>query len=240
VLQSALQRELRSDEFETGEGRTYMYQYTRGWGQIPTTLQPAVGPALSAVEGFGQPVVFRPGERITSTPARKAAILRRAGWKQVNIIVTATNWLGEPMRAARLGAEFKAPGVATVVLSGELVRGGISWRNVWLKPDGWVTFTALIPGQVIPQGTRQYALRDPLKFELIQKSDEMETTATSAAEALVKSGVTGTAEIDFKIKKVGVGLGGEYTQEKGTSKTLTQALSYKISVPSKAFVVNQL
>ena len=232
-----------------------MYKYAReGWGQIPTTLQPrnltpgngyAVGPALGAVDGFGQPrsqvrTVEFPPQVITISPARRAAILRSSGWKQVNISVTVRDFLGAPLRGHKVFAEFKAPGVAAVTEAGDIAGGAISWVNVWLKPEGTVRFLAVHLGRpsVVPEGVIHYRLPDrgPLRFQLTQRFSEVTVTATSSEEAAEKIGAKGSAGIDYKIFKIG----GEISAERGRAMTTTREFSWKIILPQATFDVSQV
>jgi hypothetical protein len=226
-----------------------MYKYGReGWGQIPTTfLTPgnsyAVGPTLSG--SFGQPrsqvrTVEFPPEVITISRARRAAILRRAGWRQVNVSVTARDFLGAPLSGHKLFAEFKAPGVATVTEAGDIAGGAISWVNVWLKPEGTVRFLAVHLGHpsIVPTGVMFYKLPDHglLRFQLTQRFTEVTVTASSSEEAAEKIGATGSAGVDFKIFRIG----GEITGERGRTTTTTRELSWKIILPQAVFDVGQL
>jgi hypothetical protein len=230
-----------------------MYLYKRtGLDEVPTTLPRnltlgssyGLGSVPTAVDGFGQPrsqvkTITFPPQVITISPARKAEILRRGGWKQANIIVTARDYLGEPLRGHKLLAEFKAPGVADVVQGGDISGGAISWVNVWLKPEGTVRFFAVRLGRpsIAPEGVTHYRVPDrgPLRFQLTQRSTEVTVTATSSEEAAVKVGATGSAGIDYKIFKVG----GEVSKERGRTTTTGLEYSWKIILPTAVFDVTQ-
>ncbi len=212
-----------------------MYLYTgEGLGQIPTTA-----------EGFGQPrsqvrTVEFPPHVITISPARRAAILRRAGWKQADILVSVRDYLGAPLMGHRLFAEFKAPGVAAVTQAGNIEGGAISWGNVWLKPEGIVRFLAvrLERPSIVPEGVIHYRLPDrgSLRFQLAQRSTEVAVTARSSEEAAAKVGATGSAGVDFKIFKIG----GEVSTERGRTTTTGLEYSWKIILPTAVFDVIQV
>ncbi|MGH7596275.1 MAG: papain-like cysteine protease family protein [bacterium] len=197
--------------------------------------------ARSATQSFAlDRTIDMPPLVIPISAARRAEILQRGGWKQANIIVTAENFLGEPMQQHKIFAEFKAPGVAPVVEGGDLDGGAVSWQNIWLKPTGTVRFLAVrkdVPS-LVPEGVTHYTVRDraPLRFKLTQQHSEVTVTATTSEEAVEKIGLTGSVGVDFKIFKIG----GEASTERQRSTTTTREFTWKIILPTATFVVNQV
>lgn len=187
-----------------------------------------------------QQVIEFPPEVITVSAREKARILKKAGWKQKNVIVTLKDFRGEPLRGHMVYAQFKAPGVAAVTEGGEVKGGSMIWSNVWLKPEGTVRLLAVRLGTpaVAPEGITFYKLsaRGPLKLEAVQGSKEMTVTAATSEEAATKVGAKGTAGVDFKVFSVG----GEVSTEEERKKGVSLAKTWKIILPTATFKINQI
>jgi N-acetylmuramoyl-L-alanine amidase len=189
----------------------------------------AVGQALQNV----REVTFEP-EVITIPAARRAALLQQAGWRKTDIAVTMKDFLGEPLRGHRVMAEFKAPGVASVVEGGDVTGGAITWANVWLKPAGTVRLMAVRLGTpaLVPQGVAHYQLpaRGPLQLEAVQRSEEVTVTAATSQEAVTKVGAKGSVGVDFKVFEIGGEVSSEAERRAGVARTIT----WKIILPTAA------
>lgn len=184
-------------------------------------------------------ITFEP-EVITISAAEKSKLLKGAGWKQVNVIATIVDFMGEPMRGHRVFAEFKAPGVAPVVEGGDVTGGAMSWSGVWLKPEGTLRLMAVSTGEaaMAPEGVTFYQLpqKGPLKFKAMQKSTEVTVTAKTVEEAAKKVGAKGSIGVDYKIIKIG----GEVSGEEATKKGEELALTWKVILPVAAFELTQV
>lgn len=187
-----------------------------------------------------QQVIEFPPEIITVSAREKERILKKAGWKQKNVIMTLKDFRGEPLRGHMVYAQFKAPGVAAVTEGGEVKGGSMIWSNVWLKPEGTVRLLAVRLGTpaVVPEGIVFYKLsaRSPLKLEAVQGSKEMTVTAATSEEAATKVGAKGTAGVDFKVFSVG----GEVSTEKEKKRGVSLSKTWKVILPTATFKINQI
>ena len=186
-----------------------------------------------------QVVEFEP-EVITISESRRARILRRAGWRQTDVTIIARDFNGEPMIGRRIFAEFSAPGVDSVAEGADIRGGVVNLSNVWVKPSGAVRIMAISLGQarLLPQGVVFYRLpeRGSLRFEATQRAREVTVTAATSQEAARSAGATGSVGIDFKV----VSLGGEVSTESMTSEGRSASRSWKVTIPTSTFDINQV
>jgi hypothetical protein len=198
-----------------------------------------------ALRGFGEAStkvrsIEFPPMTITVPRQKRESILRKAGWVQTNIIVLARDYLGGPFTNHKLLVEFKAPRVATVSEGSDIRGGATTWTNVWLQPEGTVRFLAVSQDRpsIVPEGGSLYKIsgRAPLKFELAQRSREVEISASSSEEAIDKVGAKGTAGIDYKIFKAE----GEISAERERGSTTGRQISWKVILPAAVFDVKQV
>ncbi len=185
-------------------------------------------------------ITFEKPEVITVSAARRASLLKGAGWRQTNIIVTLIDFRGEPMGGMRAFAEFKAPGVAPVTEASDVAGGAVQWSGVWLQPEGTLRLLAVSTGApaTVPQGVTFYRLpeKGPLKFKAVQKSTEVTVSAKNSQEAADKVGVKGTMGVDFEVFKIGGEVSGETSTKTGTEVSLT----WKVVMPTGALEVTQI
>lgn len=179
-----------------------------------------------------EPIVVTPSAR------QRQRILRSAGWRQVNVILTASNFRGEPMSGYMIYGDFRAPGVADQVEGGEITGGSISWSQVWLQPTGTIRILAArigTPG-LAPQGVSHYTLptEGPLRLNAVQQKREVTVTAESSEEAAASVGASGTVGVDFEV----VSLGGEVSTESSRTRGRRISQSWKVILPTSTFEVS--
>mgnify|MGYP000875915458 CR=1 FL=1 len=180
-------------------------------------------------------------EIVISIPeSRRSAILRRAGWKKKEVIITITNFLGEPLIGHQVYAEFNAPGIQPSVHGGPIQGGALMLSDVWLKPFGSLRLMAvhMETPDITPSGIVQYQLpkEGPLRFNAEQQKREITVKAGTNTEAAEKVGAKGTLDIDYKVVKVGGEVSGESSQTQGSS----LETSWTVIMPGSAFKITQL
>ena len=147
------------------------------------------------------------------------------GWRQMNIIVTLTDFDGAPMGGREVILQFKAPGAEVIDAGGSMDGGTITFAGVWLQPEGTVRVVAINKGSpaIVPDGNTNYKLpgSGPLKIKGVQQKKEITVTAKTSEEASEKAGVEGTAGIDYKVVKAEVKGTSEEESKKGSEVTYT-------------------
>jgi hypothetical protein len=185
-------------------------------------------------------VIILPAAIITITREEKARILRKAGWKQINVMIIIRRFDGELMTNHRIFAEFSAPGVERVTAGNDSHGGIVSLSNVWVKPAGSIRLMAvsLNTSRLVPTGAMHYLLprnSNLLRFTASQRFIEVNVTASTSQEAARSIGLTGTAGIDFKIASFGA----ETSVENTTSRSSSVSRSWKITYPTSVFDIAQ-
>ena len=188
--------------------------------------------------GFLQREVIEfPPHEIRIGRHERERILRRAGWRQADVIIILRNFRGEPLSGYAVFASFAAPGVATQHHMTNAEGGVVTWSRIWLKPEGAVTIRALSRGTpaLAPWGVTSYQLpsRGALRLRAEQQKREIEVTATTSQEAATKAGVSGTAGVDFEVVSLGGGVSAEEERRRGR----TVSTRWKVIIPTSTFNV---
>jgi len=197
---------------------------------------PASGQSAQALD---RNITFEP-EVITVSEQRRAQLLQKAGWKQVDISIVIRNFLGRPLDGHKLFAEFQTPRMATVTVTGDVHGGSVSFSKVWLKPEGTVRLMAVSTDRpmVVPTQTIHYRLPEKglVKFEAVQDADPVPVTAQTSQEAAIKVGAKGSAGVDFEVVQFGGEVSAESERKKGTSRSYT----WTVKLPLSTLTVRQL
>lgn len=183
------------------------------------------------------------GDLLTAATAARVKInkeLEKVGMKTADVQIIAVNWDGDPMGGYEALLEFKAPGTPTVALKQEISGGVVSFSKVSLAPSGTLRFMAVSKGKatLLPMGVINYDLSGKaiLKFRATQEFSEIKKRAKSAKEATEKSGLKGTAGIEWKI----VSVGGEISSESESKNVHEEEVEYVIKVAKATFLMAKL
>ena len=182
---------------------------------------------------------FEPME-INVSEARKTQILRRAGWKKANLIITVKDFKGEPLLGHRVFAESQAPKVVPQTEAVDIRGGSAIISDFWIKPKGTLRIMAVSTGKagLVLSGVLHYTLpkNKTLSLDASQKPKVREIVATSVEEAAKKVGAKGSVGVDFEVFSAGGEVSGEDSRKKGTS----VAQKYTIKMPTATLDIKVL
>jgi hypothetical protein len=161
------------------------------------------------------------------------------GLRKVDIQIIARSWNDEPMRGYKIYAEFKAPGVAAVVLAQDIKGGVAQYNDAMVMPTGSVRVMAVSTGKatLAPERTIPFKLPkgDLMVLTADQDHEEYKVRASSVEEASKKSGLKGEAGIDWKIFSAGV----EKTSESETKGSAGVEVEWTVKVGLGSFKLEQ-
>jgi len=135
-----------------------------------------------------------------------------SGACDIDVQFVITDWNGKSFEYATGYVAFESPGLPTIRKNSKLSSNGMSINDVKLRPVGTVSLT-VDPGSAASiEGTTEYSFKPGQKimqFKAVQHVKTHKTKAKSVKEATNKSGLKGTAGVEFKV----VSVGGEVTKE---------------------------
>jgi hypothetical protein len=151
-----------------------------------------------------------------------------AGWRQTDVGISFKNPFGGSMTGYQFMVEFlshdgeKTIGTPTVGDFEPDAAGLILMPNVWLKPGGYVTVTAIpeaggfAEDAGVMSATRDYTLGDgvtAVTFYVRQKGDDITVKAASSRQAAEKAQVSGSAKVSIlKVVELGASGGKEWSE----------------------------
>lgn len=160
---------------------------------------------------------------------------KRHGAREVDMQFVYVDFLGSPMLSHRAYIEIKAPGRDTITLSKPIKGGVVSFKGIEIMPVGSLRIMAVPTGKAahVSSGVTTYKLGS--SKTLTVRSEEMSKiqriSAGSSAQVAKKIGSKLSAEVDYKILKVG----GETYVEGETTTAGNKSISWEVLVPTGAF-----
>ncbi|MEM9820555.1 MAG: hypothetical protein AAF985_05765 [Bacteroidota bacterium] len=188
------------------------------------------------------PVIELEDTVIKVSKSKREKILKKAGWKKANVILTIKNFKGEPLLGHFILIESQAPNVVPQS-NGVPIKGGAAiFSDFWIKPVGTLRVIAASTnvgkGGLAPSGVIQYTLpkNNTLRLDVTQRARTVEITATSVREAAKKVGATGSMGVDFEVFSAG----GEITGEESTMRGSSISQKYTFRMPTDTFDIKVL
>lgn len=160
---------------------------------------------------------------------------KKHGAREVDMQFVFVNFLGSPMQSHRAMIELKAPGRDTITLSKPIKGGVVSFKGIEIMPVGSLRIMSVPTGKAahISSGVTTYKLGS--SKTLIVRSEEVskiqKISAGNSAQVAKKIGSKLSAEVDYKILKVG----GETYVEGETVTAGNKSVSWEVLVPTGAF-----
>jgi hypothetical protein len=180
---------------------------------------------------------------ITVSKQRREALLRRAGWTEVNVQFLIRDFNNENLINHFCLLQFTGPRGESYT-DGVPVRAGIAtYSSFWIKPNGVLRVlavplagtgaqggpvlegTAVVPGQI----RGRY-----LAFNATQDHEDIQVRASNQQQVSEQMQVQGNAK--FSILKV-VELGGGVSKTRGGTQTVTGEFAYTVRVGRSSLVI---
>lgn len=217
--------------------------------ELTHTLQAAENKAAGSLMRNVVEFEEHEGLQVTVSEARTARLLRRAGWRQIDVSVLLRDFLNRPMRNHAIAVQFQAPGYGPSSPSGfppgGIVGGVQHFSGVWARPSGSVRVMAFplvgspTLGGFSIEGTVYYRLPargTGIRLEGTQRHREVTVTAATREEAARTAGVSGTAGVNFSV----VSLGGSMSSERSETSGRSMSRTWKVFIPTEAFDLRQV